>query len=154
MDTQGLPGSIDNNMKVVLVHGTFDLLHLGHIRLFKEAAKLGRVVVSLTADKYVTKRKPVHTQEERAEMIRECRSVSEVRIVNDATGIPAILAVRPNIYVKGSDYAGVMGAALHEEKRAVERIGGLLRIINVESKWHSTDLLSGKALREAYDANA
>ena len=46
-------------MNVVLVHGTFDLLHLGHVRLFKQAAKLGRVVVSITADKYVTKRKQI-----------------------------------------------------------------------------------------------
>ena len=136
-------------MKIVLVHGTFDLLHLGHVRLFKEAAKLGRVVVSLTADKYVSKRKPVHNQEERAEMIRECRSVSEVRIVNDPTGIPAIMSVKPNLYVKGGDYAGQITATLYEEKKAVERVGGALRIIEVESKWHSTDLLSGKALNDA-----
>jgi len=135
-------------VNTVLVHGTFDLLHLGHVRLFKQAAKLGRVVVSITADKYVTKRKPVHNQEERAEMIRECRSVSEVRIVNDSTGIPAILSVKPNLYVKGGDYIE-MTTALALEKKAVERVGGSLRIIEVESKWHSTDLLSGKALSDA-----
>src|SRR5260221_10976498 len=112
MDSQGLPGGFDRRMRVILVHGTFDLLHLGHVRLFKEAEKLGRVVVSITADKYVVKRKTVFNQDERAEMIRECRSVSEVRIVNDATGVPAILSVRPSIYVKGGDYGGSMPAAL------------------------------------------
>jgi len=133
-------------MRVILVHGTFDLLHLGHVRLFKEAAKLGRVVVSITADKYVTKRKTVFSQDERAEMIRECRSVSEVRIVNDATGIPAIMSVRPNIYVKGGDYGRSATAALLEEKKAVEKIGGSLRIIEMEHEWHSSALLSGRAL--------
>lgn len=133
-------------MRVVLVHGTFDLLHLGHVRLFKEAAKLGRVVVTITADKYITKRVPVFNQEERAEMIRECRSVSEVRIVNDATGIPAITSVRPNIYVKGGDYDGAINGALALEKKAVERLGGSLRIIMMEHEWHSSVLLSGKAL--------
>jgi cytidyltransferase-like protein len=133
-------------MKIVLVHGTFDLLHLGHIRLFKEAAKLGRVVVTITADKYVTKRRLVFSQEERAEMIRECRSVSDVRIVSDATGIPAIMAVKPDIYVKGGDYAGAETQALNSERKAVERLGGKLRILTVESRWHSSELLSGKAL--------
>lgn len=133
-------------MKVILVHGTFDLLHLGHIRLFKEAAKLGRVVVSITADEFVTKRKPVFNQEERAEMIRECRSVSEVRIIKHASGVPAIMQVKPNLYVKGGDYSGGMTAALSEEKRTVEKLGGHLRIIHVESKWHSSELLSGKAI--------
>lgn len=133
-------------MKIVLVHGTFDLLHLGHLRLFKEAAKLGRVVVSLTADSYVAKRKPVYTQEERAEAIRECRSVSEVRIINDATGIPAIMAVRPNFYVKGKDYEDSADEVLSRERKAVERLGGKLRIIHVDSRWRSSDLLSGRAL--------
>lgn len=133
-------------MRVILVHGTFDLLHLGHVRLFKEAAKLGRVVVSITADKYITKRKPVFSQEERAEMIRECRSVSEVRIVNDATGVPAINSVKPNIYVKGGDYDGVVNGALALEKKAIERLGGTLRVITNEHEWHSSILLSGKAL--------
>lgn len=136
-------------MKIILVHGTFDLLHLGHIRLFKEAAKLGRVVVSITADAYVRKRKPVFNQEERAEMIRQCRSVSEVHIVNDETGIPSIMAARPHLYVKGGDYDGEMTEALKREKRVVEKLGGKLHIIRVDCRWHSSELLSGKALRDA-----
>lgn len=134
-------------MKVVLVHGTFDLLHLGHIRLFKEAAKLGRLVVTITGDKYVTKRKPVFNQEERAEAIRACRSVSDVRIVSEPTGVSAIMAVRPNYYIKGYDYHGNITPALAAEKKAVERIGGELKIIRVQSRWHSSQLLSGEALR-------
>ena len=137
-------------MRVVLVHGTFDLLHLGHVRLFKEAAKLGRVIVSITADKYVTKRRTVFDQEERAEMIRECRSVSEVRIINDATGIPAIQSVRPNLYVKGGDYADSINGALALEKKAVERLGGAFRIIKMEHEWHSSALLSGRAIDGAH----
>lgn len=150
MGAERLPRSVNALVKIVLVHGTFDLLHLGHMRLFREAAKLGRVVVSITADSYVTKRKPVFTQEERAEAIRECRSVAEVRIIKDATGIPAIMSVKPNLYVKGSDYRGGMTEALNNERKAVERIGGKLRIIEVDSRWHSSDLLSGKALHDAH----
>lgn len=137
-------------MRVVLVHGTFDLLHLGHVRLFKEAAKLGRVVVTITADKYVTKRVPVFNQEQRAEMIRECRSVSEVHIIDEATGISAIKRTRPSLYVKGGDYDGAINGTLALEKKAVERLGGSLRIIKNEHEWHSSVLLSGKALSGAH----
>jgi bifunctional ADP-heptose synthase (sugar kinase/adenylyltransferase) len=56
------------------------------------------------------------------------------------------MSVRPNLYVKGSDYHGNINPALTIEVKAVERIGGKFKIINVESKWHSSELLSGKAL--------
>ncbi len=137
-------------MKVVLVHGTFDLLHLGHVRLFRAASEIGRVVVSITADQHVTKRKVVFTQDERAEMIKAIRYVSEVRVIDGPTGIPAIQSVRPNVYVKGGDYSAKMTDALKEEKAMVEQLGGVLRIINTGNKWHSSDLLSGKALRDAH----
>ena len=43
-------------VRTVLAHGCFDLLHLGHIRHLQEAKKLGdRLVVSVTADKFVNK---------------------------------------------------------------------------------------------------
>ena len=42
--------------KVVLCHGIFDILHIGHLRYFKEAKKIGDfVVASVTADKHVIK---------------------------------------------------------------------------------------------------
>ena len=45
---------LNNDKKIVLCHGVFDLLHIGHIRHFKEAKKHGDIlVVSITTDKYV-----------------------------------------------------------------------------------------------------
>ena len=45
-----------NKKKVVLCHGTFDLLHLGHINHLSEAKNFGDIlVVSLTSDKFVNK---------------------------------------------------------------------------------------------------
>ena len=42
--------------KIVLCHGTFDLLHIGHIKHFKEAKTLGnKLIVTITSDKYVNK---------------------------------------------------------------------------------------------------
>ena len=46
----------DKGKKIVLCHGVFDLLHIGHIKHFKEAKEFGDIlVVSLTPDKYINK---------------------------------------------------------------------------------------------------
>ena len=55
-----------NGKKVVLCHGVFDLLHIGHINHFKEAKNLGDVlVITVTQDKYVNKgpNRPIFSQE-------------------------------------------------------------------------------------------
>ncbi|MBD39258.1 MAG: cytidyltransferase, partial [Euryarchaeota archaeon] len=60
------------NKKVVLAHGVFDLLHLGHVRHLEAARKLGDIlIVTVTADKYVRKGpgRPVFPQGIRAEML-------------------------------------------------------------------------------------
>ena len=45
-----------NKKKVVLCHGVFDLLHIGHIKHLEKAKKLGdKLVVTITADKFVSK---------------------------------------------------------------------------------------------------
>ena len=56
--------------KIVLCHGVFDLLHIGHIKHFKEAKTLGDIViVSITSDKFVNKgpNRPIFNQNLRAE---------------------------------------------------------------------------------------
>lgn len=70
-------------MKKVLVGGCFDLLHYGHIRFLDEAKKLGDVlVVALESDENVRKMKgdgrPIHTQQQRKEMLEALTCVDEV----------------------------------------------------------------------------
>lgn len=121
-------------MHVVLAHGTFDLLHIGHTRLFEAARRLGDIlVVSVTADEFVNKGpgRPIYNQFERAEMVRNVRCVDHVEIAGESTGVGMIRALRPAVYVKGIDYLHTdKNGALEEEKAAVEEYGGRLVLIN------------------------
>lgn len=134
-------------MKVVLVHGTFDLLHYGHILMLRVAKSWGdKLIVTITADKYVMKgdNRPVFNERQRLDFIRECRSVDEAHIIHDATGVPAILKYRPSIYAKGADTQKTM--ALQREVYALEAIHGELRFVDAGRFFHSSELLSGKYL--------
>lgn len=92
-------------MRVILCNGVFDVLHIGHLEHLREARNMGdRLVVSLTADESVKKGpgRPINTWNDRAEMLKELRCVSEV--IHTKSAVEAILRVRPNYFVKGIDY--------------------------------------------------
>jgi len=96
------------NGKVVQCHGVFDLLHVGHVDALKLAKTLGdTLVVSVTADYYVNKGpgRPIIHDIHRAEMLAALACVDYVCINNWSSAIPALKAIRPDIYVKHKEYA-------------------------------------------------
>lgn len=68
--------------QLVLVGGCFDILHLGHVRFLKSAKKHGTLIVALESDASLTSHKghlrPIHTQEERAEVLASLETVDYV----------------------------------------------------------------------------
>ena len=71
------------------VNGVFDLFHVGHVRLLKRAKEMFKeVVVAIDSDEFVTrtKRKPIFPQEARVEILKSCRYVDKVVIVDDVDG--------------------------------------------------------------------
>ena len=93
--------------KIVLCHGVFDLLHLGHINHFKEAKTKGDIlVVTITKDKYVNKgpNRPAFNEQNRTEAIAALGIVDFVAINDDLNAVPAIKKLKPNFYCKGPDY--------------------------------------------------
>src|SRR5260370_7161543 len=97
---------------VVQAHGTFDLLHLGHVRHLEAARKLGDVlIVTVTADRFVNKGpgRPVFNAELRAEMLATLEHVDWVAINDAADAVSAIERIRPSIYIKGQDYQNPQG---------------------------------------------
>ena len=133
---------------VVHCHGVFDLLHLGHIRHFEEAAEQGDVlVVTLTSDRYVNKGpgRPEFTAELRAEMVASIGIVQFVAINDSPTAVTAINAIKPDVYVKGPDYKNQeddRSGGIYEEHDAVEAHGGRLHVTSGETH-SSTKLLNG-----------
>ena len=93
--------------KIVLCHGVFDLLHIGHIKHFKEAKTLGDIViVSITSDKFVNKgpNRPIFNQNLRAEALASLEQIDYVIINDNESSISIIREVKPKIYCKGPDY--------------------------------------------------
>lgn len=138
-------------MKVVLCHGTFDLLHYGHILLFRVARGLGdRLIVTITGDAYMNKGpgRPVFNERQRRDWILECRSVDECHIIQHKTGVQPIMRFRPAIYAKGRD-TRQWTQVIAEEQNAIESIGGELRYIDTGTVFHSGELMSGRYLDPA-----
>ena len=93
--------------KIVLCHGTFDLLHIGHLRYLKEAKKSGDLlIVTITADKFVLKGpgRPIFNENFRSEMLANLEIIDFVSIINDKSALPAIESIKPNVYIKGIEY--------------------------------------------------
>lgn len=127
-------------MITVLANGCFDILHIGHLEHLRQARAMGdRLFVALTADERVNKGpgRPINLWRDRAEMLREWRCVDVV--IKSASAIDAIQLIKPDIFVKGIDYAG--GKAWTEDVVALcERLGVQLRF-TTSPKRSATDMI-------------
>lgn len=118
---------------VVLCHGVFDLVHVGHVRHLTEARSWGdALVVTITPDELVNKApgRPMFTQDLRAEFLAALDVVDHVAINKWSTAVEAIQLVRPDIYAKGPDYADPgkdLTGGISKEEEAVRAAGGSLR---------------------------
>jgi len=116
--------------KIVHCHGVFDLLHIGHIRHFEQARRLGDLlVVTVTPDKYVSKgpHRPAFTGYLRAESIAALDCVDYVAINNWPTAVETIELLKPDIYVKGADYKDTQKdhtGKIIDEEAAVRSVSG------------------------------
>jgi len=96
--------------RVVFTNGCFDLLHPGHVRYLAAARELGDVlVVGLNDDASVRRLKgpgrPVMRVAERAEVLAALAAVSHLILFDDDTPRSLIAALRPDVLVKGADWA-------------------------------------------------
>lgn len=138
----------------VLAHGTFDVLHYGHLILFQYCRKLagdGLFVVTVTADRFVNKGpgRPIFRQEERAAMIRSMAIVDQVEICTAASGLPMINRFKPRIYVKHAEYRTKDAHGYFaSERKLVEQYGGEINFFPGR-KWSSTDIIGRIAAMQA-----
>jgi D-beta-D-heptose 7-phosphate kinase/D-beta-D-heptose 1-phosphate adenosyltransferase len=92
---------------MICVSGGFDPLHVGHLRMFEEAALLDPLCVILNSDDWLVRKKGYRFQswESRAEIIRALRCVEVVESVDDADGTvcEALNRLRPEMFANGGD---------------------------------------------------
>nr|MDO8110442.1 adenylyltransferase/cytidyltransferase family protein [Candidatus Sigynarchaeota archaeon] len=93
--------------KLVLIAGTFDLLHPGHLHLIEEAAKLGKVVVAVGTDAIVEKikgHKPVIPENQRLFMVSKLKGVDRAVLGHETLDFTKIIAeISPDIILLGPD---------------------------------------------------
>jgi rfaE bifunctional protein nucleotidyltransferase chain/domain len=142
-----LAGARRDGKRVVMCHGTFDLMHTGHIRHLQTAKREGDLlVVTITADRFVNKGpgRPVFGEDLRAETLAALACVDHVAICDEATAIDALTRLRPDVYVKGSDYrsaADDVTGNIRLEQQAVEAGGGRIHFTD-EITFSSSSLIN------------
>lgn len=137
-----------NGERVVFTNGCFDLLHIGHITLLEQARRCGdRLIVAINSDASVSRLKgptrPIVSQNERARVLAALAAVDGVVIFDESTPLDLIVAVQPDVLVKGGDYdlEGVVGA------REVQSWGGEVRIVPLVEGYSTTRLIEKGAGR-------
>lgn len=121
-----------NGKTVVLCHGVFDLVHLGHIRHLEAAKREGDIlIVTITADAHVNKGpgRPIFPDHMRAEMLASVGVVDFAGISTKPSAESVLRAIQPDVYVKGSDYENPeddLSGKITLEREAVEDHGGRL----------------------------
>lgn len=139
---------------VVHCHGVFDLLHMGHVRHFEAARREGtRLVVTITGDPYVNKGpgRPVFSEHLRAEMVAAIEYVDAVSVNHTSSAETVIAQIKPNVYVKGSDYENPeddVTGKIAAEREIVEANGG--RIVFTKDVTFSSSSLINRFL-DVYD---
>jgi len=140
--------------KIIQCHGTFDLVHAGHIIHFEEAKALGDIlVVTVTSDKFVNKGpgRPYFKDQIRSKCLSALACVDYVVLVPYPTATEAINCIHPHIYCKGQEYPdpdnGVTGN-LREDMDAIRSVGGEIRYLG------SIAFNSARLLNQHFDTHS
>ena len=120
----------NKNKTIGFTNGCFDLIHQGHIFYLKEARKMcDFLILALNSDSSIKKIKgkdrPILSQIERTEILKNFDFIDKILIFNEATPINLIKKIKPNIIFKGDDYSinEVVGS------KAVKKWGGKIKLI-------------------------
>ena len=140
--------------QIVHCHGTFDLIHPGHLFHFEESKSKGDIlVVTVTAAQFVKKGpgRPFFNDRLRAKFLAGLSCVDLVAVVPFPAAKEAIEAVRPDIYCKGMEYkdkTGDVSGKLSEDIRSVRRCGGKVEYVG------SVVFSSSKLLRDGLETRS
>ena len=130
-----------NGSRLVLANGCFDVLHVGHVRYLAGARELGDVlVVGVNSDAQVARLKgagrPILPEMERAEIVAALESVTYVTVFDEPTVEELLLALKPDVHAKGTDYT----EDSVPERNVVRSYGGRVAIVG-DPKDHSTSAI-------------
>ena len=115
----------------ILVNGTFDIVHRGHIELLNYARGCGQqLIVCIDSDRRVKELKgnsrPINNQDDRKHLLQNLRAVNAVHIFDSAEELEMLCKKYSPIMVKGSDYKDtpIVGSKYCKEIKFVDLVNG------------------------------
>ena len=127
--------------KVVTINGSFDILHVGHIKILQEAKKQGDIlIVGLNSDasikKYKSIHRPINNQNARSQFIAALACVDYVFIFDETKPMFFLEKLKPDIHANGSEYGKDC-----IEKDVVEKNGGQIHVVSLVDGYSTTKLI-------------
>jgi D-glycero-beta-D-manno-heptose 1-phosphate adenylyltransferase len=134
--------------RIVFANGCFDVLHVGHVRYLEAAKALGELlIVAINSDEQARRLKgagrPLMPQDQRAEIVSALDAVDFVTIFEEPTVTELLLALKPDIHAKGTDYT----VDTVPERDVVRSYGGRVAIAG-DPKDHSSSQMIEKVSSE------
>ncbi len=127
---------------IIATSGCFDILHAGHVTYLEKAKAKGDIlVVCINSDKSVHdlkgKERPIICQQERAVVIAALEAVDFVYIFDEQTPCSVYKSIKPDVIVKGGDYAG----KIIPEMSLVKEYGGSIEFVDFVNGCSSTNII-------------
>lgn len=139
------PAGIPDKYPVKLTNGCFDILHRGHIQIFRKMEELepGINIVAINSDASIKRLKgparPFNNETDRALLISMLRPVSFVIIFDTDDVSELITKIKPNYYIKGGDYN--LDKLNDKEKRALQNCGASIHFAEYLPGLSTTSIL-------------
>lgn len=136
-----------DGQRIVFANGCFDVLHVGHVRYLEAAKALGDLlIVAINSDEQARRLKgqgrPLMAQDQRAEIVASLEAVDFVTIFDEPTVAELLLALKPDIHAKGTDYT----VDTVPERDVVRSYGGRVAIAG-DPKDHSSSKMIERLTR-------
>jgi D-beta-D-heptose 7-phosphate kinase/D-beta-D-heptose 1-phosphate adenosyltransferase len=132
MDKVAMINTIHSNKKIVFTNGCFDLLHSGHMELFKFCRSKGDiVVVGLNSDASITRLKgptrPINSQKTRTDLLEAITYIDYIIVFEEDTPEEIIKVLKPYYLIKGGDYKpeSIIGAQYAKETIVCDFVSGV-----------------------------
>jgi rfaE bifunctional protein nucleotidyltransferase chain/domain len=130
-----------NGKKIVTCNGSFDILHIGHMKFLEEAKRQGDIlVVGLNSDSsvksYKGEKRPINTEENRAFALAALEIVDYVVIFSEKDPRKLLEAIKPDVHVNGEEYGKDC-----VEAETVKKNGGRIQIVKNFGGFSTTEMI-------------
>lgn len=135
----------------IFIAGCFDLFHIGHLKLIKEAKKIagidGKVIIGINSDKSRYKycgRYPIINEKDRKEILESIKGVDEVYIYNEVNPKELVRKIKPDIIVIGDEKNKRECLKHNLDKEGTYKIAHFIPILKRGGKKYSTTMIIDK----------